>query len=58
MALCYIPGVHIKPMFNNLASLATSEALQNLIAYIKDTWKMHLSYGPYSWRVFGMPNQQ
>ena len=34
MALCYIPNVHIKPLFEDLAMLATCESLKDLIAYI------------------------
>ena len=37
MALCDIPDVHIKPIFEDLAMLATCEPLKNLIAYINDT---------------------
>ena len=55
MALCYIPDVHIKPLFEDLAMLATCEPLKNLIAYINNTWITSLLHGPHRWSVFGMP---
>ena len=55
MALCYIPDVHIKPLFEDLAMLATCEPLKNLIAYISDTWITSSLHGPHRWSVFGMP---
>ena len=53
-ALCDIPDVHIKPIFEGLAMLAC-EPLKNLIAYINDTWITSSLHGPHRWSVFGMP---
>ena len=52
MALCYIPDVHIKSIFENLAMLATCRSLKNLIASINDTWITSPMHGPHCWEHF------
>ena len=37
MALCYIPDIYNKPIFEDLTMFATCEPLKNLIAYSNDT---------------------
>ena len=51
MALCYIPNVHIKPIFETLAMLATREPLKNLIVYLNYTWITSSLHGPHRWSI-------
>ena len=57
MALCYIPDVHIKPIFEDLAMLATCEPLKNLITYINYIWITSSLHSPQRWSAFETPIQ-
>ena len=53
MALCYIPDVYIKPIFENWAMLTIYEILKNGTAHIYDTWITSSLHGLHRWSVFG-----
>lgn len=52
MALPFLPHEHIHSTFNNLASCATTHALQELIIYIRNTWIESSIWPVESWSVF------
>ena len=55
MALCYIPAIHIRPLFQKLSQEARSPSMQSLIDYMRDTWVETSTFKPESWSVFDLP---
>ena len=55
MALCYIPAIHIRPLFQKLSQEARSPSMQSLIDHMRDTWVETSTFKPESWSVFGLP---
>lgn len=55
MALPFLPEEHIAPVFERLARKASTDKLQQLVGYMRDTWVTSSTWPPTSWTVFGQP---
>ena len=52
MALLFLPHEHIGQMFAQLRALATTAVLQDLVAYINETWINSTARSLKNWSVF------
>ena len=55
LALPLLPGKEISTQFQPLKLQATTETLQELIKYIKDTWITNIAYPIRDWSVYCQP---
>ena len=53
MALPFLPAPEIDPAFQRLRLQATTDALEELVQYISDTWISSTVFPPKDWSVFG-----
>ena len=52
MALPFLPSADIQPAFDRLAVRATSEELQQLVAYMNTNWIDSAVWQPRNWSIF------
>ena len=52
MALPFLPSADIQPAFDRLAVRATSEELQQLVAYMDTNWIGSAVWQPRNWSIF------
>ena len=52
LSLPFLPADHIGPAFQQLSPIATSEKLQQLMSYLKETWVNNTVWNVRQWSVF------
>ena len=53
MALPFLPAAEILPAFTKLRSRASTDEMQELVAYIDRTWVSSNTFPPRDWSVYG-----